>query len=71
MVDANALIAGTGLLDLVRFADRCVTTPEVLREVRDKQSRAALEALPLTVETQEPAEESVKASEWSGGGCKS
>ena len=47
----------------VRFADKCVTTPEVLREVRDKQSRATLEALPFAIETREPAEESVKAGE--------
>lgn len=44
-----------------RYADRCVTTPEVMREVRDKQSRAALEALPFKIETREPSDESVKA----------
>ena len=47
----------------VRFADKCVTTPEVLREVRDKQSRATLAALPFAIETREPAEDSVKAGE--------
>ena len=41
-----------------------MTTPEVLREVRDKQSRAALAALPFSIETREPAEESLKAGEW-------
>ena len=61
VVDANALITQHGLLNLVRFADKCVTTPEVLREVRDKQSRATLAALPFTIETQEPADESIKA----------
>ena len=45
----------------MRFADKCVTTPEVLREVRDKQSRAALEALPFTIETQGPGPDAVKA----------
>lgn len=45
----------------MRFADKCVTTPEVLREVRDKQSRAALEALPFTIETHEPGPDAVKA----------
>eukprot|EP00887_Chlorella_sp_A99_P000508 scaffold17.g508.t1 len=63
VLDANALIAGAGLLNLARLADRCVTTPEVLREVRDKQSRQALEALPFEIETLEPEEESVKAGE--------
>ena len=46
VVDANALITQHGILNLVRFADKCVTTPEVLREVRDKQSRQALAARP-------------------------
>lgn len=61
VVDANALITQHGLLNLARFADKAVTTPEVLREVRDKQSRATLAALPFTIETQEPDEEQVKA----------
>lgn len=78
VVDANALITGAGLLDLVKFADRCVTTPEVLREVRDKQSRQTLAGLPFSIDTQEPAEESVKAGKcwirclgvgWRPGGC--
>lgn len=64
VVDANAIITQHGLLNLIRFADKCVTTPEVLREVRDKQSRQTLAALPFTIETQEPADDSVKA-----GGC--
>ena len=54
----------------VRFADKCVTTPEVLREVRDKQSRAALAALPFTIETREPAEESIKAGERCSAACR-
>ncbi|KAL4438664.1 hypothetical protein ABPG77_006268 [Micractinium sp. CCAP 211/92] len=61
VVDANALITQHGLLNLARFADKAVTTPEVLREVRDKQSRATLAALPFTIETYEPDEEQVKA----------
>ena len=51
-------------LPQVRFADKCVTTPEVLKEVRDKQSRQTLATLPFTIETREPDEDSVKA-----GGC--
>lgn len=63
VLDANALIAGTGLLGLMASVDKAVTTPEVLREVRDKQSRAALEALPFSIETREPDEDSVKAGD--------
>jgi RNA-binding protein NOB1 len=61
VIDANAIINGNGLLNLMRSAEKIVTIPEVLREVRDKQSRAALEALPFKITTQEPSEESVKA----------
>ena len=61
VIDANAIISGSGLLNLMRSAEKIVTIPEVLREVRDKQSRSALEALPFRIFTQEPSEESVKA----------
>ncbi len=61
VIDANAIINGNGLINLMRSAEKIVTIPEVLREVRDKQSRAALEALPFKINTQEPSEESVKA----------
>lgn len=63
VLDANAIINGSGLLNLMRFADRVVTVPEVLKEVRDKQSRSVLATLPFTIETQEPSEESLKAGE--------
>jgi RNA-binding protein NOB1 len=61
VIDANAIIQGVGLLDLLRVADRVVTIPEVLREVRDKQSRSLLESLPFNIEIQEPSDDSVKA----------
>ena len=61
VLDANALITGTGLLGLATAVDKCVTTPEVLREVRDRQSRQKLEALPFTIETREPDEDSTRA----------
>ncbi len=61
VIDANAIISGTGLLNLMASTEKVVTIPEVLREVRDQQSRAALAALPFTIHTQEPTEESVKA----------
>lgn len=61
VIDANAIIQSSGLLNLVREADRIVTTPEVLKEVRDKQSRALLASLPFKIETQDPHEESLAA----------
>ena len=61
VVDANAIISGEHLLSLMRFNEKVVTVPEVLKEVRDKQSRQALQSLPYTIHSQEPAEESVKA----------
>lgn len=60
VIDANALITQHGLLSLA-LADKVVTTPEVLREVRDAQSRATLAALPFAIETQESADESIRA----------
>lgn len=70
VLDANAIISGQGLLLLAKLANRAVTTPEVLAEVRDKKSRATLEALPYTLEATEPAEEDVKAGMqcWAGRG---
>lgn len=61
VIDANAIIHGAGLFDLVRTADRVITIPQVLREVRDTQSRTTLASLPFSIETQEPSEESVQA----------
>lgn len=63
VIDANAIISGDGLMNLMRFAERVVTIPEVLKEVRDKQSRSILAALPFKIETQEPSDESLKAGE--------
>ena len=58
VVDTNAIISG---LQLHRIADTAVTIPEVLSEVRDKQTRQALANLPFALECQQPTEESVKA----------
>ncbi|EFN52880.1 hypothetical protein CHLNCDRAFT_138388 [Chlorella variabilis] len=63
VIDANALITQHGLLSLA-LADKVVTTPEVLREVRDAQSRATLAALPFAIETQESADESIRAGKF-------
>lgn len=61
VLDANAIISGEGLLLLSKLANRAITTPEVLAEVRDKKSRATLEALPYKIEQLEPAPEDIKA----------
>ena len=58
VVDANAIIAG---LRLDRVAEQVVTIAEVLKEIRDKQSREYLEALPVSIQCLEPSEESVRA----------
>ncbi len=58
VLDANAVIGG---LSVQRALDRLVTIPEVLQEVRDKQSREALAALPFRVELAEPSDESLHA----------
>ena len=57
VVDANAIISGVRLEGI---ADRAITIPEVLAEVRDKQSRAYLASLPFGIEACEPDELSVK-----------
>jgi hypothetical protein len=63
VIDANAIINGEGLLNLIRFNDKIVTTAEVLKEIRDKKSRDALAALPFTIETREPSDESIRAGQ--------
>lgn len=65
IVDANAIISG---LRLEGLADRFVTVPEVLAEVRDKQSRQFMASLTYGLEAREPAEESLRAGEQLGTG---
>ena len=60
VVDTNAIISG---IQLDRIAETAVTIPEVLSEVRDKHTRQILANLPFALQTQQPAEESVKAGE--------
>lgn len=60
VVDANAIIGG---IKLEGVADRAVTIQEVVDEIRDKQSRQFLSALPYQLQLSEPTEESVKAGE--------
>lgn len=61
VIDANAIIQREGLLNLKRDFDRIVTIPQVLAEIRDGSSRRALAALPFSIETQEPTDESMQA----------
>jgi RNA-binding protein NOB1 len=58
VVDANAVIRGVRLEGV---ADAAVTVPEVLAEVRDAQSRAALAALPLGLWTRTAEAEALAA----------
>ncbi|KAG2251849.1 hypothetical protein Bca52824_081985 [Brassica carinata] len=57
VVDANAVIDGRQ--SLTDFADKFVTVPEVLSEIRDADSRRRLEFIPFTIETMEPSPESL------------
>ena len=55
VVDSGPLIKG---VRLERFgAERYVTVPEVLGELRDSQARALLESLPFDLELREPSDE--------------
>eukprot|EP00878_Enallax_costatus_P024725 GHUV01026408.1.p1 GENE.GHUV01026408.1~~GHUV01026408.1.p1 ORF type:complete len:101 (+),score=13.04 GHUV01026408.1:871-1173(+) len=60
VVDANAIIGG---IRPDGIADRAVTIQEVYDEIRDKQSRQFLAALPYQLQISEPTEESIKIGE--------
>ncbi|XP_010055619.2 RNA-binding protein NOB1 [Eucalyptus grandis] len=57
VVDANAIIEGGERLR--GLADRFVSVPEVMSEVRDPVSRRRLELVPFAVETMEPSPEAL------------
>ncbi|CAA0406719.1 unnamed protein product [Arabidopsis thaliana] len=57
VVDANAIIEGRQ--SLTNFADKFVTVPEVLSEIRDPASRRRLAFIPFTIDTMEPSPESL------------
>eukprot|EP00965_Chrysotila_dentata_P230556 6197835-Pleurochrysis_carterae.AAC.3 len=59
VVDAAPIIRGAQLHAL--GAEKLVTVPEVLREVRDYAARARLAAMPVEIEVKEPSEEAMKA----------
>ncbi len=58
VVDANAIMSGVALGSL---AERLVTIPEVLEEVRDVKTRERLATLQHALETLEPSEEAIAA----------
>ena len=58
VVDTNAIVKG---LRLERLAEECVTIPEVLREIKDKQARHTLANLPFELKVVDPDDESIKA----------
>jgi RNA-binding protein NOB1 len=57
VVDANAIIDGGD--GLSRCADRFVTVPEVLAEVRDPLSRHRLSVLPFSLHSMDPSPDSL------------
>ena len=59
VVDTGVLIKGVRLESL--GAERLVTIPEVLSEVRDKHARHMLATLPVELETKEPSDEAIGA----------
>ncbi|VFQ83502.1 unnamed protein product [Cuscuta campestris] len=58
VVDANAIIRGGQ--NLSHQANRFVSVPEVLTEIRDPTSRHSLNFLPFTVDTMEPSPDALK-----------
>ena len=59
VVDSGPLIKGARLERM--GAERFVTVPEVLGELRDSHARALLESLPFELEMREPSDEAMKA----------
>ena len=59
VIDSGPLIRGLRLETL--HAERLVTVPEVLREIRDQRTRHMLDSLPVELETKEPSSEAMEA----------
>ncbi|EOD32208.1 hypothetical protein EMIHUDRAFT_202851 [Emiliania huxleyi CCMP1516] len=59
VVDSGPIIRGARIEQM--GAERLVTIPEVLSEIRDEQARARLAALPCELEVREPSEEALLA----------
>ncbi|KAJ4849342.1 hypothetical protein Tsubulata_010253 [Turnera subulata] len=58
VIDANAVIQGGEKLN--NLAEKFVTVPEVLAEIRDPISRHRLSFIPFSIDSMEPAPESLK-----------
>ncbi|KAK6947767.1 Nin one binding (NOB1) Zn-ribbon-like [Dillenia turbinata] len=58
VVDANAIIEGGE--KLYSYADKFVSVPEVMDEVRDSVSRHKLSVVPFSIDTTEPSPEALK-----------
>lgn len=70
VLDTNSLLAGSGTALQALAVDRYLTTQEVVDEIKDRQSRQYLAALPFPLEVKECSEESLRAGGWVGGcGC--
>ena len=59
VVDSGPVIRGARLERM--GAERIVTIPEVLREIRDKESRSLLATMPFDIELKEPSAEAITA----------
>ena len=59
IIDTGPIIKGARIERI--GAERVVTIPEVLREVRDPAARALLASLPFEIELREPSEEAIRA----------
>lgn len=57
VVDANAVIEGGEKLN--NSADRFVTVPEVLAEIRDPVSRHRLAFIPFSIDSMEPSSDAL------------
>ncbi|GAB2302150.1 hypothetical protein Dimus_036168 [Dionaea muscipula] len=58
VLDASAIIQGSEKLH--QMADRFVSVPEVINEIRDPTSRHRLSILPFTVDAMEPSPDALK-----------
>jgi len=59
VVDSGPIIRGARIETM--GAERLVTIPEVLSELRDEQTRARIAAMPFELEVREPSDESIAA----------
>ena len=74
VVDTNALIHGSH--QLAKLSDTFYTIPEVLAEVKDRQTKLTLGIMPFEIVVREPSPEALAAGEparaatHTGNGCR-